>query len=266
MTPQRRTFAALAGGSLLLVATAAQALDVEVQTTQREGGPLAGREVEVHVPEVLLKPDGDTKRVYAVDPKVFRGSKFVGSALRSLAIKEGLAPKQQEVLQNQLTQSGLSLLTAHLLDAPLPGSGQLLWNQMSYHLNEFNRSGTIDVTTKKEFKDQDGSIVEHEYRWIIAIQPGGLRVGKIASGHWIYFAQADQVRVIVFQVDGKDVPYFNDEGEPVKLAKVYAPHNDDCILIKAKFPPGDGDTPIGTPESMIFCAGSCSGYLLAATN
>ncbi len=243
--------------ALALQAAGALALDFDMDTTTYEGKPLLQQEVEVHIAQPTTIKD-----LFPVEAPTF--------APMLIGRLEKLQAASSESLEQQIQQSGLSFLSAFLLATPQPNDPNLslLWNQMKFHLNEYNRSGVLDITTQKTYTDPvTGQTKTFQYRWVIAIRHGGLRSGPrnpVGSNNWTYFARGDDIEVLTFQVNGKNVEYYTPNGVPNALAKVYAPNSNDCIIIKTTYQlPPDGITPVGTPTNMFFCAGSCSGFLMA---
>lgn len=200
-----------------------------------------------------------------------------------------------EEIATQLGDGGVSALSAALLSIPTPDGYdgnpntkmELKWNKIGVDINETMRSAVLEVTTVKTVTTThpDNSITTQPYiyYWIIAIERGGLFFAEIKNqqpplekynGWFRYFARGEKIKVITFAAgkgdtenDLRPVDYFDEDGNLNDLARVYFHSNSDCIEILTKDRFEHGET-YGTNPGNDFrlCAGSCSGYLLAASN
>lgn len=240
---------------LLLVSVgSASALDFNLETDRDEKGePLVSEVVKIVEP----KPYGE------------EGIQQLFSPFSIGPADLGLHELSEQILQSQSLSGGLAMSMAYALASTWPNDPNmtLKWNKMIFHIDSYNRSAVLDIRTLKTL-DQNGVQTDIKYRWVIAIKPGGLRTGTISAGNMTYkiYARGQDIEVISFEVDDQPVKYFFSNGDLNPLAKVYSPSNDDCIDIDLKVAiDGDGVIISPSPLAMNFCAGSCSGYLLAAT-
>ncbi len=229
----------------------------------------------------------------------------IGPALTKQQIKE-LPEKERIYLQRKLISSsfkeeiaaqlragGVSALSAAVLSIPSPDGGdgnpntkmKLKWNKIEVDINETMRSAVLEVTTVKtvETTHPDGSMTSQNYiyYWVIAVERGGLFFAKLKNqdpeeydGWFRYFARGEKIKVITFAAgkgdtenDLRPVDYFDEDGNLNDLARVYYHSNSDCIeiLTKDRFAHG-GTYGTNNGNDIRLCAGSCSGYLLAASN
>lgn len=169
---------------------------------------------------------------------------------------------------SQISRGGLSLSVARVMVDPFPDDDNydIEWNEMKFHINNYNRSATFDIFAVKQHKTIPHD--RHSFRWVIAVPAGGLRSGPINQTPFTYkfYARGQDIEIISFEINGRPVEYFFHGGELNPLAKIYSPHNDDCIEIDVLVElDGDGKIKSPSPQDLRFCAGSCSGFLLAAT-
>lgn len=158
---------------------------------------------------------------------------------------------------------------------------KLEWNSLLFNIDEHELSATFDIVVTKKCVYPHTNIPcigfkEVTYRWDIYVKPGGLDKTYITNPvrpldpskpklHYKYFARGSAILVRDFEINGKDVTEYDGvTGQRNRLAAVFHPNPNDCIDINSAVPlSGTGSLP---PSSINFCAGSCSGYMLAATN
>ena len=233
---------------LMMSGASASALDFDLNDYRKEGEEVPAK--------VVASPDFKELPVESL---------FEPFYFRPIDLRE--EPLEKETLRSQVEGGGLSMAIAHALTWPNAKGLKLKWNGMTFDIDDYNRSAVLDVTALKSLTE-NGVTKDIKFRWVIAIKPGGLRTGRIKAGEMTYmiYATGKEIEIITFEVDGKPVKYFEDDGRINRLAKVYSPNDNDCIDIKVRVEiDNDGTIKSPSPDDLNFCAGSCSGYLLAAT-
>lgn len=256
MNPSKTTIGLVSAVAVLLLVSvgSTSAMDFDLETDRDEKGqPLVSEDVKIALPTHYRE----------------KGIEQLFSNFSIGLADVGLDQLSEETIRSQTLGGGLSMAIAYALSGTWPNNPNLTlkWNRMRFHIDSYNRSAVLDIAAVKTLTE-NGVETDIKYRWVIAIRPGGLRTGHIMAGDLTYkiYARGQDVEIISFEIDDQPVKYFFPDGSINQLAKVYSPSNDDCIEIDLKVAvDGDGVITSPTPEMLNFCAGSCSGYLLAAT-
>ncbi|MEM7060325.1 MAG: hypothetical protein AAF557_22320 [Pseudomonadota bacterium] len=203
----------------------------------------------------------------------------------------------KENIAQQIEAGGLSQLASEVLHFPYPDHKLL---KLEYHFLdiEIHNNGSADIIAiaKKSFESTliGGFKIGIWYEWKIFVEPGGIKQGEIHKPigkfdengdpiifNYKYHARAPNIIIKSFKVgidknnddvidEGEinDVEYFLPNGDVNRLGAVFHPNNSDCIDIDMVVDLDGNGKPVdpNNPKHLMFCAGSCSGYLLAATN
>lgn len=184
------------------------------------------------------------------------------------------------IIRQQKAAGGLSTIIGSLLSVkrtgkkiPQPGSDDLTikWNRIKITHHPVLGSVRMEVVAVKEQKKIGKKFI---YMWEIRIAPGEFRSRKVA-GKWPFrhFARGKAIQVLTFMAgvgdnekNLKHVRFINADGTLNPLARAYYHSNSDCLEIKSKKDLTVDGTIGGKGNKVEICGGSCSGYLLAATN
>lgn len=165
---------------------------------------------------------------------------------------------------------------------------ELVWNEMIFEVesveNSPNYTGrfTINAQKKITFRNPisggEDIIIFANYEWIIHTTEGGLIYARIPDPkmpdgssmqgfNHKYHARSPHIKVVSFKINGAEVPYFDSQtGMLYKVGNVKHPSPSDCLDIDTVRPLIGSGTIEMRPRDIRFCAGSCSGYLITATN
>lgn len=186
----------------------------------------------------------------------------------------------ESILGRQIEAGGLETLSAAILRVPNPGNNNLKvnWNKLHFDIDHIKRSATMRITTTKHYTDSvTGAAKDFIYRWEMDVAEDGLHYRDIGSADpktpHRYFAMGRSLQIRKFEAaPGKDpmklreIEFIFEDGTLNPLARVYSHSNADCIEIKSSKKLDNAGILGGAGVKLEFCAGSCSGFLLAATN
>ncbi|MEM9961059.1 MAG: hypothetical protein AAF882_08430 [Pseudomonadota bacterium] len=181
-----------------------------------------------------------------------------------------------DILRDQIIGGGLSCSVLcpifHRGDGnelPSPDDPQLVlkWNAISADINLQRGSARFEIIAEKCWQ-KDGSVVR--FHWIVDCRERGLMYSYIPNParkgfNHKYHCRGFDLEVVSFKVNHREIFYFDkDTGELDPLARGLTPLANDCLDIDSKVDLVE-NTKV-SPGDTNFCVGSCSGYLIAATN
>lgn len=155
---------------------------------------------------------------------------------------------------------------------------EIIWNSLFFDIDRLNETGLFDISAFKRQINEQGVVVGTvTYRWQIFVKEGGLIIDEIPnpvhfdkSGNPMKYkihARSPYIEVRSFEIDGEDVPYYNQQNGTIHpLGSVKHPNPNDCLDIDSSIPLVGSGQIDATPGNVRFCAGSCSGYMITASN